>query len=111
MIGFVSSRTGDTMPLEFTVDGSVRHITLPSRITVNGSDVMAELARLGFGLVQAPLYRFADDFRRGTLVEVLPDHPPTPTPLSALYPQNRQLSPRVRAFLDFAAEVFSDAEI
>ncbi|MCB8837316.1 LysR family transcriptional regulator [Aurantimonas sp. VKM B-3413] len=111
MIGFVSSRTGELMPLEFTVDAGVRRIVLPNPITVNGSDVMAELARLDFGLVQAPHYRLAEDFRRGTLVEVLPDHPPTPTPLSALYPQNRQLSPRVRAFLDFAAEVFAEAEI
>ena len=72
---------------------------------------MAELARLGFGLVQAPRYRFEDDFARGTLVEVLPDYPPSPTPLSALYPQNRHVAPRVRAFLDWVVGVFAESPL
>ncbi|RWO99187.1 MAG: LysR family transcriptional regulator [Mesorhizobium sp.] len=108
MVGFRSSRTGEVMPLEFTVAGELRTVTLPSRVTVNGSDTMAELARLGFGLVQAPHYRFAQDFARGTLVEVLPDYPPSPTPLSALYPQNRQLAPRVRVFIDWVIGIFGE---
>ncbi|MGX9177092.1 LysR family transcriptional regulator [Mesorhizobium sp. BHbdii] len=108
MVGFRSSRTGEVMPLEFTVGGELRTITLPSRVTVNGSDTMAELARLGFGLVQAPHYRFASDFECGTLVEVLPDYPPAPTPLSALYPQNRQLAPRVRVFIDWVIGIFGE---
>ncbi|MCV3209297.1 LysR family transcriptional regulator [Mesorhizobium sp. YC-39] len=108
MIGFRSSRTGEVMPLEFTVGSELRHVTLPSRVTVNGSDTMAELARLGFGLVQAPHYRFAQDFARGTLVEVLSDFPPAPTPLSALYPQNRQLAPRVRVFIDWVIGIFGE---
>ncbi|MER8381252.1 LysR family transcriptional regulator [Mesorhizobium sp. M0142] len=108
MVGFRSSRTGEVMPLEFTVGGALRYVGLPNRVTVNGSDTMAELARLGFGLVQAPHYRFAGDFARGTLVEVLPEYPPSPTPLSALYPQNRQLAPRVRVFIDWVTGIFGE---
>src|ERR1700733_6484979 len=33
MIGFVSSRTGQVLPLEFTVDGQIRTLVVPSRIT------------------------------------------------------------------------------
>ena len=44
-------------------------------------------------------------------MEVLPQQPPPGTPLSILYPQNRQLSPRVRAFIDWAAEIFARAEL
>lgn len=108
MVGFRSSRTGEVMPLEFTVGDKLRHVTLPSRVTVNGSDTMAELARLSFGLVQAPHYRFAADLGKGTLVEVLPDHPPAPTQVSALYPQNRQLAPRVRVFIDWVIGIFGE---
>lgn len=111
MVGFVSSLTGDVLPLEFMVAGRRREIRLPSRVTVNNSDTMADLARLGFGLIQAPRYRFADDLASGRLVEVLADTPPSPTPLSALYPQNRHLAPRVRAFIDWAVEVFAEAAI
>ncbi len=111
MIGFLSSRTREVMPLEFLVDGEVRRAILPGRVTVSGSDMMAALARLGLGLVQQPFYRLRWDLESGTLVEVLPQHPPPGTPLSILYPQNRQLSPRVRAFIDWAVEIFKEADL
>lgn len=111
MIGFLSSRTGEVMPLELTEGGQVREIRLPSRITVDNSDTMADLARRGWGLVQAPRYRFAQDLAEGRLVEVLGDHPPTSTPLSALYPPNRQLALRVRVFLDWITGLFPKESI
>ncbi|WP_354222551.1 LysR family transcriptional regulator [Bradyrhizobium sp. F1.4.3] len=111
MVGFISSRTGDVLPLEFSAGGALREIVLPSRIRVNNSDTMADLARLGFGLVQAPRYRFEEDLASGALVEVLPDHPPSPTPLSALYPQNRQLTLRLRVFLDWIGRIFAEAKL
>lgn len=108
-IGFLSSRTGQIMPLEFEVGNEVRYVTLPSRLTVNNSDTMVDLARRGFGLIQAPRYRLQRDIDEGVLVEVLAYFPPPPTLLSALYPQNRQLSPRVRVFLDWIVKVFAEA--
>jgi len=110
-IGFVSSRTGEILPLEFTVAGTVRNVQLPSRVTVNNSDTMADLARLGLGIVQAPRYRFADDLAKGTLVELLADSPPSPTSLFALYPQNRQTALRLRVFLEWAAAIFKAAPL
>lgn len=104
MIGFVSSCTGQSLPLEFTRGGRVVEVALPARVLVSGADTSAAAARLGLGLVQAPRYRFADDLASGALVEVLADFPPTPTPLSVLYPSNRQLSPRVRVFVDWLVE-------
>jgi DNA-binding transcriptional LysR family regulator len=105
MIGFASSRTGQTLPLEFTVEGELRTVMLPCRITVTNTDTYANLARLGFGLMQAPRYRYAEDLAAGTLVELLHEHPPSPTPISVLYPKSRQLSPRVRVFIDWLVEV------
>ncbi len=104
MVGFVSSRTGQPLPLEFTRGGEVIEVVLPARVLVSGADTSAAAARLGFGLVQAPRYRFADDLASGALVEVLAAFPPTPTPVSVLYPSNRQLSPRVRVFVDWLVE-------
>jgi len=43
--------------------------------------------------------------------QVLGDHPPTSTPLSALYPPNRQLALRVRVFLDWIAGLFPKTSI
>jgi DNA-binding transcriptional LysR family regulator len=104
MVGFVSSRTGELLPLEFTVGGGVRQVALPTRVQANNSDTTAELARLGLGLLQAPRYRFADDLRSGRLIEVLAAWRPSRTPLSVLYPQSRRLAPRVRVFIDWVVE-------
>jgi DNA-binding transcriptional LysR family regulator len=106
MVGFISSRTGEVMPLEFTTPHGIRTVLLPSRVSANHSDTTAELARLGFGLLQAPRYRFAAELASGVLVEVLPDNPPSPSALSALIAQNRQLSPRLRVFLDWITGIF-----
>lgn len=110
-VGFVSSRTGQVLPFEFLVGGDVRAVVLPARVTVNNSDTMADLARLGFGLIQAPRYRLDGDLRTGRLVEVLTAFRPAPTPLSALYPQNRHTSPRLRVFLDWVVAIFADADL
>lgn len=109
MIGFVSSRTGQVMPLEFQSGGAVLEKRLPSRVTVNEAETMVALARSGLGLIQAPRYRFAEDFARDALVEILPDHPPPPTPLAAYYPQRRHLAPRLRVFLDWCTGILRNA--
>lgn len=106
MVGFLSSRTGELLPLEFIVGGRVEQIVLPSRVSANHSDTTADLARHGFGLMQAPRYRFARELADGALVEVLPDNPPSPTTLSALYPRSRQMAPRLRVFLDWIGTIF-----
>lgn len=106
MVGFRSSATGAVLPLEFTVAGRVCHVVLPSSVAVSGAQTYAAAARAGLGLIQAPRYRLEDDFRRGSLVPVLAAHPPTRTPVSALYPRAGHLSPRLRVFLDWLAERF-----
>jgi DNA-binding transcriptional LysR family regulator len=111
VVGFLSSRTGHTLPLEFMIGGKPVEMQLPARITVNNSDTLADLARRGYGLIQAPLYRLRKDIAEGRLVEVLPDFPPSPTPLSALYPQNRHTTPRLRVFLDWITRIFGEADL
>jgi DNA-binding transcriptional LysR family regulator len=107
MIGFVSSATGTFFPLEFTVGGTLRHVTLPTRVSVAGAETNVALAKLGLGLIQVPRYHVQDDLLSGSLVEVLNDYPPSPTPVHVFYPQNRQLSPRVRVFIDWLATEFA----
>ena len=109
MVGFRSSATGALLPLEFIKDSVARNVTLPAKLSVTGAESYSAAARLGLGLIQAPRYNLEADLERGTLVEVLPDHPPAPSPVSLLYPRNRQLSPRVRVFIDWLVEVFADA--
>ena len=108
MIGFVSTASRAVRPLEFQVDGGVRMISLPVSVTVSATATNASLARLGFGLVQVPRYRVARELAAGELIEVLANNPPPDSPVYLLYPEGRQLSPRVRIFIDWAsAEIAS----
>jgi DNA-binding transcriptional LysR family regulator len=107
MVGFRSSATGAVLPLEFASSGgTVRRVALPSSVTVSGAETYAAAARAGLGLIQAPRYRLEEDFRRGALVPVLAETPPTPTPVSAVYPRAKHLSPRLRVFIDWLAGRF-----
>ncbi|MGD1876625.1 MAG: LysR family transcriptional regulator [Kiloniellaceae bacterium] len=101
MIGFFSTATHALLPLEFVVDGLIVEKRLPTAVTVTGGATLVQAGRLGFGLFQAPRYHLESDLAAGRLVEVLPETPPSPTPVSALYPRDRQLSPRLRVWLDW----------
>src|SRR5262249_50212315 len=102
MVSFRSSAAGD-LPLEFVIDGKIRNVPLPATVTVNAAESLTAAARLGLGIVQIPRYHAEEALRSGELVEILGGYPPTPTPVSLLYPHNRQLSPRVRVFIDWLA--------
>jgi DNA-binding transcriptional LysR family regulator len=107
MVGFLSSATGALLPLEFTVDGARREVTLPVTVSAAGAEIYFAAGRLGLGLIQLPRYRLLEDMAAGTMVEVLADTPPAPAPVYVLYPHSRQLSPRVRVFIDWLAAEFA----
>ncbi|MBY3116997.1 LysR family transcriptional regulator [Rhizobium laguerreae] len=107
MVGFHSSGTGSLLPLEFIVDGTVRDITIPATVAVNAAESYISAARMGLGMIQIPRYHAEKDLAEGTLIHVLKDFPLSPTPVSLLYPRNRQLSPRVRVFIDWLVKVFA----
>lgn len=107
MVGFESSATGGLLALEFRQGASLREVTLPMTVSVTAAEMYVAMARQDLGLVQVPRYRVEEDLARGSLVEVLPDFPPEPSPVYVLYPQNRQLSPRVRVFIDWLGAEFA----
>jgi len=107
MIGLRSLTTGGLRPLEFSVGTGVRSVSLPAPMSVTGPESYLATARLGLGLVQVPHFHAEADLTRGALVTVLPDQPPPRAPVSLLYPRGRQLSPRVRVFIDWVLREFA----
>jgi DNA-binding transcriptional LysR family regulator len=85
----------------------LRNVALPATITVNAAESYVAAAKLGLGLIQVPRYHAEHALAMGELVEVLAPFPPSPTPVSLLYPRNRQLSPRVRVFIDWIVGIFA----
>jgi DNA-binding transcriptional LysR family regulator len=109
MIGLRSLTTGRLRPLEFKIGDALREISLPVTLSVTGPESYLATARLGLGLVQVPRFHVETDLARGMLIQVLAEFPPPSVPVSLLYPRNRQLSPRVRVFIDWLMRAFGRA--
>ena len=107
VVGLRSLTTGSITPLEFGDGAEQRTVTVPTTLSVTGTESYLAGIRLGIGLAQVPRFHVEEDLRRGTLVQILKDHPPPSVPVSLIYPRSRQLSPRVRVFLDWAAGEFA----
>ncbi len=106
-VNFISSATGKPYPLEFLVDGALRQLILPGPVSVTGADMYTAGALAGLGLVQVPRYRVERELAGGELEVLLPELAPPALPVYVLYPQSRQLSPRVRVFVDFLKDAFA----
>jgi DNA-binding transcriptional LysR family regulator len=111
MVGLRRWTSNDLVPLEFARAGGIENLFLPAVFSVTGPESYIAAVRLGLGLNQMPLFHADDDVKNGTLVPVLADHPPPSAPVSLLYPPNRQLTPRVRAFLDWAQAQFAKRNV
>ena len=79
-------------------------IEILARLVTNDFDVLREAVIAGSGIGLLPLYRCERELRAGHLQRVLPDWWAPETPVHAVYPSNRHLSPKVRAFLDVLGE-------
>jgi len=108
-VNYVSRTTAKLFPFEFMVDGELQEVSIQGALSVFGAEIYSASAVAGLGIIQCPHYRMAELIEQGVMREILPDTPPPSMPVSVLYPQNRHLSPRVRVFVDWLAEVFENA--
>ena len=81
-------------------NGKVLAVNVKARFTVNDFDFLDEAALAGLGIAMLPVFRCIEHLRSGKLERVLPDWCSPETPVHAVYPSTRHLSPKVQAFLD-----------
>ena len=79
-------------------------IKVSGRIHCNSGFALLNAAEKSLGLVQLPDYYVKEALDSGELVEVLSDYRDEREGVWALYPNNRNLSPKVRLVIDFLAE-------
>ena len=108
-VNFYSSATGKLFPFDFMVDGQARSVTLPGAVSVSHAEAYVQCCANGLGLIQLPRYHVAAQLQDGSFRAVLEQWRPPPMPVSVLSPHQRQLSPRVRAFVDWLADIMSAA--
>lgn len=105
MVEYVSSASGKRFGLEFLLGSELHPINLPNVVAVNSSAGYFAACEAGYGLIQAPRYHALRQLAEGTLVQVLPDVAVPKMALTALYPPHRQLSQRVRVFVDWLVQL------
>lgn len=108
VVRFFASSGGLDYPLELDVDGAARRFDLPGWLSVNDAENYVLGALRGCGLIQVPRFHIAQELADGRLVEVLGAWRSPNFPLSALYPYRRQLSPRLRVFVDWIAGLYRE---
>ena len=96
--------SGKALPFDFVVDGKGTSVAMRGQATVRHADAYVLCCQAGLGLIQLPRYHVEAALADGSLVEVLAAFRPAPLPVSVLYPHSRQLSPRVRVFVDWVGE-------
>jgi DNA-binding transcriptional LysR family regulator len=80
-----------------------RMVRLSPRLVVNSVRAALASAIEGRGVTRLYSYHVAPAVRDGRLAIVLPQAEAAPMPVHLLTPEGRNLTPKVRAFLDFAA--------
>jgi DNA-binding transcriptional LysR family regulator len=105
-VDYVSGSGAKPVPLEFVIDGAIERLNLPATVSINSGEAYVAACEAGFGIIQVPHYHVARQLAEGSLREILPHCRPPTLPLNALYPPNRQLSARVRAFVDWLEDLF-----
>jgi DNA-binding transcriptional LysR family regulator len=76
----------------------------PARLRANNAFAVRDALLRGLGVGELPLLIAREALRAGQLMPVLPGWSGVPAPVHAIYPSNRYLSPKVRAFIDLALE-------
>ncbi|MYN07410.1 LysR family transcriptional regulator [Pseudoduganella aquatica] len=108
-VNFYSIASGKVFPFDFVVDGEPRSVQLSGSVSVSNAEAYVQCCANHLGLIQLPRYHVAAQLAHGSFRAVLDDWRPPEMAVSAMYPQQRQLSPRVRVFVDWLAEVMAAA--
>jgi LysR family transcriptional regulator for bpeEF and oprC len=109
IVGYESPRTGKVHAFHYIQDGKPISIVGKRRVAFNDAEACVLAALKGFGLVQLPEFMVRKYIAAGQLRLVLEDQQPDALPISILYPQNRSLPAKVRAFIEWSVELFAES--
>jgi DNA-binding transcriptional LysR family regulator len=76
-------------------------------LTTKDGEIAVNWALAGHGILMRAEWDIEPHLRSGRLVRVLPQYDTPDADIHAIYPQRHQLTARVRAFVDFAAQSFN----
>ena len=87
--------------------GEKIELRAPGNLTFDNGEALIEAAVAGLGIIQVPSYMVTAAIEAGALRLLLREYAVENSSIAVVYPQNRHLSPKVRAFVDFLIELVS----
>ncbi len=88
----------------FKVAGKEKTIKVKGSLRYNNGTGLTDAALKGLGIVQLPDYYVKDFIAQGKLLPLLSQFQEADEGIWAVYPHNRQLSPKIRALVDYLSE-------
>ncbi|WP_426435775.1 LysR family transcriptional regulator [Bradyrhizobium genosp. P] len=86
----------------FFTEETAQTIQVPSHLAVNLGEAAVAAAVAGAGIARVLSYLIDDLVKSRSLVKLLEAYEPPPIPISLIYPSQRQVPLKLRAFLDFS---------
>jgi DNA-binding transcriptional LysR family regulator len=96
---------GDPPVFEYRDGDRDRAQPMRAIVTVNHTDAYRAACLAGLGIIQVPRFGVRDQLANGSLVEVLPEWPCAPMPVSLVHGHGRTVPKRVRAVMTWLAQV------
>jgi DNA-binding transcriptional LysR family regulator len=91
-----------------TPDGGQTTPTISGTMDSDNGQILTDWCLDGRGISLKSIWEVNSYIADGRLQVIMPDYPPVPHTIHALYPHARFLPPRVRAFIDFMVEIIDD---
>jgi DNA-binding transcriptional LysR family regulator len=99
-----SPSTGKLRPWPFARGERQGKIVLPERMSATAVDPLIELAIQGMGIACLPPFAVRSEIADGRLVSILDEWVEDTDQFNVLWPASRQITPKLRAFVDFMVE-------
>lgn len=89
---------------EFQNQNEIHRVKISSRLKINNWPALLLAARHGAGITLQPRPLIEQDIANQQLIQVLPEYRVPTVDLSVLYPQDRQITLKLRRFIHFISE-------
>ena len=110
-VNFRFQSSGQLLRWPFQVGDAVQELMPDTAIVADVSDAVAAILVAGGGIGISPTYVAAPHVARGELEPVLVGYAAHLSDLNALWPESRQRSPNVKAFVTFLLERFGSSPV
>lgn len=108
IVGYFSAHSGVVQPLHFLDHGKPLEINPQCNVMVNESNAHLAAALAGIGLVHTLDFMVRPAIERGDLSIILEAWQPKPLDVFIAYAPSRQLSTKVRVFVDWVTQLYKN---